>query len=247
MRTPCAQADLIDRLNDKMANIYAERAGGTVEDWLAIMDAETWYSADRAVEAGLADRVENVTADREQVAAKFDLSIFAHAGAHAARASNRRRTQILRPNRPGPKKEEPAMATLSESALQKLGLDADADEAAIDAKIDELTAEGEPAEDAEPTLEKALAVAAKAGLATNITTRRWPACRRRRPKVPRRVPSRSASPMERIVDAAITEGKIAPARRDHHLQAWPPTVTGTPPCWPGCSRAWCRWLKRATA
>ena len=42
------QADLIDRLNDKMANIYAERAGGTVEDWLAIMDAETWYSADRS-------------------------------------------------------------------------------------------------------------------------------------------------------------------------------------------------------
>ena len=93
------QADLIDRLNDKMANIYAERAGGTVEDWLAMMASETWYSADEAVEAGLADRVENVTADREQAAAKFDLSIFAHAGAHMRpRLDSRRRTTELRPN-----------------------------------------------------------------------------------------------------------------------------------------------------
>lgn len=111
------------------------------------------------------------------------------------------------------------MATLSESALQKLGLDADADEAAIDAKIEELTAEGEPAEDAEPTLEKALAVAAKAGLATNITTEALAGLQAQAAEGAEARAQQIRESDERIVDAAITEGKIAPARRDHHLQA----------------------------
>lgn len=51
-------ADL-DRQDVKLAKIYAERAGGTVEDWLELMKLETWYSADEAVSAGLADAVED--------------------------------------------------------------------------------------------------------------------------------------------------------------------------------------------
>lgn len=215
------QADLIDRLNDKMANIYAERAGGTVEDWLAIMAAETWYSADEAVEAGLADRVENVTADREQVAAKFDLSIFAHAGrAHAPAPRIPKAQKTPQPvEAEVTEGKEPTVATLSETQLQKLGLDADADEAAIDAKIDELTAERESVEPVEPTLEKALEIAAKAGLATNITTEALAGlqAQAREGADARAQQVREAD--ERVVDAAITEGKIAPARRDHHLQA----------------------------
>ena len=215
------QADLIDRLNDKMANIYAERAGGTVEDWLAMMASETWYSADEAVEAGLADRVENVTADREQAAAKFDLSIFAHAGrAHAPaprfpKAHNRTSTESPVE---AEKKEGPVMATLSESALQKLGLDAEADEAAIDAKIDELTAEREPVEPVEPTLEQATQIAAKAGLAT-ITNEALAGLQAQAAEGAEARAQQVRESDERVVDAAITEGKIAPARRDHHLQA----------------------------
>ncbi len=213
------QADLIDRLNDKMANIYAERAGGAVEDWLAIMAAETWYSADEAVEAGLADRVENIADGREQVAAKFDLSIFAHAGrAHApAPRIPKAHTDTSAESAAGAEnKEEPAMATLSESALQKLGLDADADEDAINAKIDELTTEGEPAE---PTLDEALKVAAKAGLATNITTEALAGLQAQAAEGAEARAQQIRESDERTVDAAITEGKIAPARRDHHLQA----------------------------
>ena len=213
------QADLIDRLNDKIAGIYADRAGGSVEDWLAAMDAETWYSADEAVEAGLADRVDAVAGDREAVAAKFDLSMFTHAGRSNAPAPRipkaHHRTSAESPAE-AEKKEEPVMATLSESALQKLGLDADADEAAIDAKIDELTAEGEPVE---PTLDEALKVAAKAGLATNITTEALAGLQAQAAEGAEARAQQIRESDERIVDAAITEGKIAPARRDHHLQA----------------------------
>jgi len=49
-------ADL-ERQDMKLANIYASKAGGEVGDWLNAMSAETWYTAEEAVAAGLADRV----------------------------------------------------------------------------------------------------------------------------------------------------------------------------------------------
>lgn len=50
-------ADLLDELSDTIANIYLDRAGGTLASWREAMDAETWYGAEQAVSAGLADRV----------------------------------------------------------------------------------------------------------------------------------------------------------------------------------------------
>lgn len=59
-------ADLLDTLSDTIAEIYADRAGGTVETWRDAMKTETWYSAADAVAAGLADRVANdTTADNK--------------------------------------------------------------------------------------------------------------------------------------------------------------------------------------
>src|SRR5690606_8034659 len=48
-------ADLLDKVSDNIASVYAERAGGDVAEWRERMRAETWYSADEAVSAGLAD------------------------------------------------------------------------------------------------------------------------------------------------------------------------------------------------
>lgn len=52
-----ALADLLDKTSNSMAAIYAGAAGGTVEDWRTAMRAETWYTAEEAVAAGLADQV----------------------------------------------------------------------------------------------------------------------------------------------------------------------------------------------
>ncbi|MFG3510242.1 head maturation protease, ClpP-related [Streptomyces sp. NPDC047821] len=49
--------DLLDKQSDNIASAYADRAGGTPEEWRARMRAETWYSAEEAVAAGLADEV----------------------------------------------------------------------------------------------------------------------------------------------------------------------------------------------
>jgi len=70
-------AGRLDHLSDNIASIYTDKAGGTVEDWRTAMLAETWYSADEAVAAGLADRVEQAQAPAEN---RFDLSVFTYAG-----------------------------------------------------------------------------------------------------------------------------------------------------------------------
>ena len=50
-------ANLLDELGRDIAGFYAERAGKDVAHWLDLMEAETWYSAQEAVDAGLADAV----------------------------------------------------------------------------------------------------------------------------------------------------------------------------------------------
>jgi hypothetical protein len=70
-------ADKLDHLSNNIASIYAGKAGGTTADWRVPMLAETWYSAEEAVAAGLADRVEAAQAPAEN---HFDLSVFTYAG-----------------------------------------------------------------------------------------------------------------------------------------------------------------------
>ncbi len=74
-------ADDLDRLSDNIASIYAERTGGDLAVWREAMRKETWYSAEEAVEAGLADRVETKTTAPKN---RFDLSIYTYAGRRAA-------------------------------------------------------------------------------------------------------------------------------------------------------------------
>lgn len=50
-------ADLGDAVSDDIAGIYAERAGGKPAAWRKAMQATTWYSAQEAVDAGLAHHV----------------------------------------------------------------------------------------------------------------------------------------------------------------------------------------------
>lgn len=46
----------LDHLSDNIAAIYAAKTSTEVPGWRAAMLAETWYSADEAVDSGLADR-----------------------------------------------------------------------------------------------------------------------------------------------------------------------------------------------
>jgi ATP-dependent Clp endopeptidase proteolytic subunit ClpP len=73
-----ARADELDHLSNNIASVYAAKAGGSAADWREPMIAETWYSAEEAVAAGLADRVGPAATDAAQN--HFDLSQFRYAG-----------------------------------------------------------------------------------------------------------------------------------------------------------------------
>jgi ATP-dependent protease ClpP protease subunit len=72
-------ADILDKLSNSIASIYAARAGGTDAEWRAVMKEEAWYTAQEAVDNGLADKVGEKKAT-EDPADKWDLSIFNFAG-----------------------------------------------------------------------------------------------------------------------------------------------------------------------
>lgn len=75
-------ATRLDKISDNIASVYAAKAGGSVADWRSHMLAETWYDADEAVVAGLADLVEgDVDEDAQN---SFDLSVFQYAGREQA-------------------------------------------------------------------------------------------------------------------------------------------------------------------
>lgn len=52
-----AYAEMLDKIAEDMAGFYMARAGGSLSEWLGRMNDETWYGAQEAVDAGLADAV----------------------------------------------------------------------------------------------------------------------------------------------------------------------------------------------
>jgi ATP-dependent protease ClpP protease subunit len=66
-------AGVLGKNSDNIAAIYAERAGGDPQQWRDTMRKETWYTADEAVAAGLADKLG--TGDAE-LPAGMDLVAF---------------------------------------------------------------------------------------------------------------------------------------------------------------------------
>lgn len=53
-------ADLLDKVSDSIAGMYATKAGGDPADWRALMLEETWYAGQEAVDAGLVDALADV-------------------------------------------------------------------------------------------------------------------------------------------------------------------------------------------
>ena len=86
-----AMATLLDKISDNIADVYARRAGGEVADWRTTMQAETWYNADEAVDAGLADHVVDLSEQHdapatEQTGHRWNFSFYNYDGRHAAPA-----------------------------------------------------------------------------------------------------------------------------------------------------------------
>jgi ATP-dependent Clp endopeptidase proteolytic subunit ClpP len=140
-------ADQLDKIGKNLASIYATRCGGTVEDWLTILKAETWLNPEEAVEAGLADEiVKDEIREAKKAKNRFDLSVFNHAGREKAPApkiaamhstsGESRPDSVLSDAQSGPQEG----AGMTPAQLEQIGLPEDASEDAINAKLAELAA-----------------------------------------------------------------------------------------------------------
>ncbi len=65
-------AAVLERIKQGMVSAYVKKSGKEPDEVASIMEDETWYSAQEAVDAGFADRVDNPI----EIAASFDLSRF---------------------------------------------------------------------------------------------------------------------------------------------------------------------------
>lgn len=183
-------SEMLDKLSDSLADVYAARAGGTPDEWRDRMRAESWYTAQEAVEAGLADEA----ADKAAAKNHFDLTIFNHAG---------------RAQAPAPRSSFPApepvikggkMPNLNAAVRERLGLtDADTDEAVLNALDEELT---KPAADPVPAGAVMIDKEVLASLQSDAAAGR------------EALEAQAAARRQGILAKALADGRIAPASKD---------------------------------
>tara|TARA_R100000306_G_scaffold62126_1_gene67141 strand:- start:2528 stop:3529 length:1002 start_codon:yes stop_codon:yes gene_type:complete len=65
-------ATLLDKLSSEIANIYTKKTGLPLSQIEDMMDEETWFNSEEALEYGFIDRI----SDAVMVAAKYDISKF---------------------------------------------------------------------------------------------------------------------------------------------------------------------------
>ena len=136
----------LERTSQSMAEIYADKGGGEPDVWRDMMRAETWFSAQEAVDAGLADAVEDGRTAEKPVLAKSGPR-FAYAGRERA---------------PKPKIFEEENMAFTHEVAKRLGLSAaDVDEATVLEALEETLAEQADTEDSEPEGEQVAGDTAK--------------------------------------------------------------------------------------
>jgi ATP-dependent protease ClpP protease subunit len=209
-------AQVLDSISDSMASVYAERAGGTAAEWREVMAEETWYGAEEAVEAGLADEIRKAAVDEPDDVSKAAASAL-HRSRFAARFRYQGRAAAPAPRRPvadrrradtqeGSRKVE--FTTDQLTTLRELGLPADQDPETFVAAVAEALNEqtqtppvSAQLPDGVRTIDADVLAQLQADAAQGRAAREEQVSARRVAKV----------------DAAIRAGKLPPAARDRWL------------------------------
>lgn len=220
-------AERLDKDSNGVAAMYASKAGGDASAWRELMRAETWYSADEAVEAGLADRAielgqpEGVPSVEQSATNTIERyrSNFRYAGRQDAHKTGRSvgRLPADRNNQspvPGPVNTthmEDSMSAFTDGIRDRLGItDPEVTDEQVLAALDEALAERadpEPDQNQNALPEGMVAIdeATLASLQADASAGR--AARNEQVEAHRVA----------VVDAAINSGRIPPARREHWL------------------------------
>lgn len=212
-------ADRLDKIADSLIAVYQNKAGGDLEAWRAVLAAETWYSGQEAVDAGLADRLDPDSAAPEPVSNRLGIRFSAYAGRQQAPAPVMPGRQNPAARAGHPTQERSRAVAFSDEQLstmrERLGIAADADEATIVAALNEaLDEQADPAPTPAPT--------PPAGPPPGVVQVSQDVFDQMRADATagREAANRQArEDRERVVDAAVADGRIPPARREHWIGA----------------------------
>jgi ATP-dependent protease ClpP protease subunit len=231
-------ASQLDNLNASMAAYYADRAGGDAATWSRAMTKESWYNADEMLEAGLATRIDT-SGVREEVEAAVASAMagtaeeYRYRGRTAAPAPVVRATNTTKESRMADKKSLAASLGLPDDATDEdilaatrkaLGADGgdgdedDGDEGGEGAPEAPTTPE-KPIVDAPPEPAKVPAgAAARADDGTvTLDSAAYASLKAAAELGARAHATLQAQADARVVDQAIDDGRITPARRNHYL------------------------------
>jgi hypothetical protein len=120
-----AMAEALDRMKAGMVTAYRDKSGRDDAEIEALMAAETWLSAQEALEFGLADRIEQPV----RMAAHFDLSRFRNAPPQLAASltsstpqeDEMSDSQKTRPRKPDAVEATTAGAVATEASPEQIG------------------------------------------------------------------------------------------------------------------------------
>ncbi|MFF0816626.1 head maturation protease, ClpP-related [Rhodococcus sp. NPDC003318] len=199
-----SDADRLDKLSDSLTAVYARRARGEIDEWRALVAAETWFTAEEAVAAGLADRVSADAPESSELAATFNLSRFRFAGRDHAPAPRIPSAEAVEDTN----RKEGDMPTLKETLATRLGTAADATDETIVAALDEALAE--QAEDRGGS-----GIEARAGVVT-VDADQYAALQAEVATSREFRVRQEAAESRSYIDTAIKAGKFPPAKAEHY-------------------------------
>lgn len=78
------QADVQEKVSNQLADVYAEKTGKDLDDVRAMMDEETWLTAEQAVEHGFVDALVEETSTDVKALGGWKLTAYAKAPKQAA-------------------------------------------------------------------------------------------------------------------------------------------------------------------
>lgn len=207
-------ADVLNKLSDSIAGIYAGRAGGGVGDWREVMSAETWYTAAEAVDAGLADEMVDVEPADPKARASFDLRVFNYAGRAQAPPPAHKP-----PAPPGPDRTGGTPVDITDEQLSGLRKKAGvADDADLDTTLAALP-DPPAAPVAEPESEPQ-AVAASGPGTMVIDRSAWDEREERIKRLEASAAKQRREERDQVIADAVRDGKFAPARKAFWTAAW---------------------------
>jgi ATP-dependent protease ClpP protease subunit len=230
-------ADDLDKLNASMAAVYAAKGGGKQDDWRTAMSAETWYTAQEAVDAGLADRTEEVKVPAEvKPQASFDLSRFKFPGREKAPQPQAIAKQPDLPADQPPAGAKPPVASAAEShqtegaghmtdpaklresfALPESASEEEVRSAMIAAGVHPVASatQPEPAEDIDQLRKRAEALGVRL-----VEAGQYDEAQAQLAQV-------KAQERDKIIDEAIKDGRILPANRPTWVANYDANPEGT--------------------